>query len=72
MDRRHWRSVAQRPQRFAAQSHRRRLGNNAVRPRIRLMGRQVKECSVDKQIGCAVFVGFVLALFVAWLLVASL
>ena len=27
---------------------------------------------VDKQIGCAVFVGFVLALFVAWLLVASL
>lgn len=36
------------------------------------MGRQVKECSVDKQIGCAVFVGFVLALFVAWLLVASL
>ena len=36
------------------------------------MGRQVKECSVDKQIGCAVVVGLLLALFVAWLLVAAL
>ena len=33
------------------------------------MGRQVKECSVDKQIGCAVFVGIVLALLIAALLV---
>lgn len=44
----------------------------ALRAAFTALGRQVKECSVDKQIGCAVFVGFVLALFVAWLLVASL